>query len=615
VTGVSLFFFYQKFYQTVWQQMSRRLQDVARTGSGFLTEEHLMAIERLRGEMQARSYDPDTIAPDLEPGDYADGLDETDIDRLQSSSDYQMLLQFLRRVKAGTGRSTVAQGDLTQHPLNDENPVLIRYAYILTEVPSHPDHTLLQFLADADYTAFDYNQNGEIDEAEEPTFIGTYYSAAEFPAMRRAFDGEIQADQMYQQDAWGVTLSAYAPIKNRSGEVIAIMGLDMRAENEYNMINDVFWLFIAIVVASGLFSITISMLIARLLTRPLSQLYQGAERVRNRDFSTRIQINSGDEIQALADVFNAMVHEINDYASDLKEQSESFMRFVPTQFLQSLGKPSAADIFVGDSRNVRMSILFTDIRSFTTLSEGLSPEDNLAFLNSYMQRMEPAIQSQKGFIDKFMGDAIMALFHNDTEQGITAADFSVRSAIEMRTQLGQYNQSRANAGYAPIDMGIGISTGDVILGTVGSFSRMDTTVLGNTVNLASRLEGLTTAYQLPVLICEDTFIDLTDADRYHIREVDTVIVKGRTRPALIYEVYDADPDNRRRAKDSTRDLLQKGIVQYKVRSFDAALTTFRQARQLDPEDRLLKLYVARCKKYMNAPPSEDWDGVVRLTRK
>ncbi|MCE9500405.1 MAG: adenylate/guanylate cyclase domain-containing protein, partial [Leptospira sp.] len=171
---------------------------------------------------------------------------------------------------------------------------------------------------------------------------------------------------------------------------------------------------------------------------------------------------------------------------NLQTLNTAFHRFVPTQFLEFLNKKSVVEIGLGDSALYDMSVLFSDIRSFTSMSEKMSPDDNFRFLNSYLKRMEPIVKKNQGFVDKYIGDAIMSLYPEKNTPGETSSDRAVRSGIEMQEEMKLYNIHRKSQGYNSIAIGTGIHTGKLMLGTVGSEDRIDTTVIGDTVNLASR---------------------------------------------------------------------------------------------------------------------------------
>lgn len=277
------------------------------------------------------------------------------------------------------------------------------------------------------------------------------------------------------------------------------------------------------------------------------------------------------------------------FTSDLFELNQAFSRFVPRQFLQFLDKQSIVDVQLGDHVQKEMSVLFADIRDFTTLSESMTPEQNFKFINAYLSRMEPAIVENQGFVDKYIGDGIMALF----SQG---ADNALKAAISMLHRLTEYNQDRAKANYLPVRVGIGINTGSLMLGTVGGYSRMDTTVISDTVNLASRIEGLTKEYKVSLLISHHTFAQLEDANQYAFRLIDRVKVKGKVSAVSVYEVFDADPPKIRESKLVTKTAFEEALLLYHLHSFPEAAQLFDDCLRLIPEDTVARIYLERCQR-------------------
>ncbi|MBD2016909.1 PAS domain S-box protein [Microcoleus sp. FACHB-53] len=277
------------------------------------------------------------------------------------------------------------------------------------------------------------------------------------------------------------------------------------------------------------------------------------------------------------------------FTSELFQLNHAFSRFVPRQFLQFLDKESIVDVQLGDHVQKEMSVLFADIRDFTTLSESMTPEENFTFINAYLSRMEPAILENQGFIDKYMGDGIMALFNK-------GADNALKAAISMLQRLAEYNKGRAKAGYIPIRVGIGINTGSLMLGTVGGYSRMDSTVISDTVNLASRIEGLTKEYGVSLLISHDTFSQLHDANQYAFRLIDRVKVKGKLAAVSVYEVFEADPPKIRESKLATKTAFEEALLLYNLHSFKSASQLFEECLHLNPEDTVAQIYLARCQR-------------------
>ena len=249
-----------------------------------------------------------------------------------------------------------------------------------------------------------------------------------------------------------------------------------------------------------------------------------------------------------------------------------------------------------------MSILFSDIRSFTTLSESMTPEENFKFVNSYLKHMGPLVRENNGYIDKFIGDAIMALFDRSPED-------AVKTAVIMLETLSEYNAGRKRAGYKPIRIGVGVNTGTMILGTVGESDRMEGSVISDAVNLAARLEGLTKLYRTPLLISETTMQHL-QKDYFKTRLIDRVSVKGKNVPILVYEVLDAESKNNKEKKLSQLNTFNQAYDLYQNQSFEKALIKFTECFESFEEDKVSKLYIDRCNNLIsNGWNPQTWDGI------
>ncbi len=287
---------------------------------------------------------------------------------------------------------------------------------------------------------------------------------------------------------------------------------------------------------------------------------------------------------------------------------EAYGRFVPHEFLGLLHKRRILDVELGDQVQAQMSVLFADIRSFTTLSEGMSPQDNFRFLNSYLKHMGPVIRQHGGFIDKYIGDAIMALFDKSGED-------AVKAALGMLQNLLDYNQHRQSQGFVPIRVGLGIHTGSMMLGTIGEHNRMEGTVISDAVNLAARLEGMTKQYGTPLLISEPTLLELKDPSRYHTRFLDRVKAKGKSEPVVIYEVFDADPPEQRDAKQANIPIFTKAWAHYKQGELDEARILFQECLAAHPTDPAPQVYINRCDQMEMMGLPDDWDGTTQLEEK
>lgn len=297
---------------------------------------------------------------------------------------------------------------------------------------------------------------------------------------------------------------------------------------------------------------------------------------------------------------------------ELTRQKNSFFRFVPVEFLQVLGKTDAGEINLGDSIQKNMSVLFSDIRSFTNLAEKQDSSNVFNLLNSYLRRMEKIIEFNYGFVDKYLGDGILALFSETEKSTANSAERAINTSIQMLKRLERINQNRKIYGHEPLKIGIGIHTGNLILGTVGSPRRIDTTVIGDTVNLASRLEGLTSNYRIPLLISESTYEMLPDSHPFCIREIDTVQVKGRDLSTRVFEVFDQDAPQERQIKLQNKDRLQEAIDLYKQRKFAFAMDVFQALSTQLPSDPIPAIYIQRCMQNLRTEPTADWSYVTRL---
>lgn len=265
---------------------------------------------------------------------------------------------------------------------------------------------------------------------------------------------------------------------------------------------------------------------------------------------------------------------------------------------------SGAEALGGQS--VKATVLFSDVRSFTTITEQLGAQGTVALLNEYFTLMVDCIQREEGMLDKFIGDAIMAAFgipvgHDDD------ADRAVRTAIAMMRELTAWNAHRAVIGKLPVDIGIGLNTDLVVSGNIGSKKRMDYTIIGDGVNLAARLESACKQYGAHILISEFTYKQLRGT--YYSRELDFVVVKGKTQPVAIYEVLDYHTEDSYPHLIDALHLFKAGLVKYRSRKWDEAIAAFEEVLALNPNDKAAKLYVERCRHLAEHAVADDWDGV------
>lgn len=292
-----------------------------------------------------------------------------------------------------------------------------------------------------------------------------------------------------------------------------------------------------------------------------------------------------------------------------KRIKATMSRYVDSQLTDQL-MADGGDLLGGKSSEA--TILFSDIRGFTSISESLGPQDTVSLLNEYFTLMVDCIQDEGGMLDKFIGDAIMAAFgmpvsHDDDP------DRAVRTAIDMIKVLRRFNLDNQAKGKQPIDIGIGINTDIVVSGNIGSRKRMDFTVIGDGVNLASRLESACKQYAAHILISENTYRNLRGT--YRTREVDRVIVKGQSKPVAVFEVLEYHDEQSFPHAMEVIAHFKDGINKYRQGEWDKAIKAFGKALEHHKEDKLSQIYIDRCVYFQKQPPGEDWDGVWRMTSK
>ncbi|MEQ9365919.1 MAG: adenylate/guanylate cyclase domain-containing protein [Leptospirales bacterium] len=310
----------------------------------------------------------------------------------------------------------------------------------------------------------------------------------------------------------------------------------------------------------------------------------------------------------LANRFVRLHDETESLNAQLARFNEASRKFVPFELLEMLDRGSIVDVVLGDQVQKEMTVLFSDIRSFTELSEKMTPRENFAFINSYLRRMGPVIRQHKGFIDKYIGDAIMALFPESTDDAFAAA-------LQMQASLNDWNIRRGKYDMEPVQIGVGINHGRLMLGTIGENQRMEGTVISDAVNLAARIEGLTRMYGAAILTGDATLAALRDRERYYFRRLDRVRVKGKREIIDLFELVDALPEARRELRLKTADRFAEGLSLYIEGRFPDAGSVFREIFRLDSTDRAARLYVQRCYKLQQAGDKLMWDGTTILKNK
>jgi adenylate cyclase len=326
--------------------------------------------------------------------------------------------------------------------------------------------------------------------------------------------------------------------------------------------------------------------------------------------SIHLSINSIADATDGKTVYGALV--VMDDISDEKRLKSTMYRYMTQELAEELLRLGDAKLG-GDRKEV--SVLFSDIRGYTTLTESLQAEEVVSMLNEYFESMVEAVFKYKGTLDKYIGDAIMAVYGSPLPLE-DHAWMAVQTAIEMRQRLYEFNQRRSARQQPFIRIGVGINSDSVISGNIGSSRRMEFTAIGDGVNLGSRLEGASKQYGCDIVISENTY--RLCSDHHHklcVRELDYIRVKGKTNPVAIYELVNIGFEQVSAPKLEVIDHYQKGREHYLKQKFALAMGEFARVLEVDHQDKAAALHLERCQHWLQSPPPADWDGSWSLTEK
>jgi class 3 adenylate cyclase/ActR/RegA family two-component response regulator len=293
---------------------------------------------------------------------------------------------------------------------------------------------------------------------------------------------------------------------------------------------------------------------------------------------------------------------------DLHRIFEITGRFVPNEFIKSLGKERITDVILGDQAHQDVSVLFTDIRDYTTLSEGMTPMDNFDFINAFNQRIGPHIQAHHGFINQYLGDAIMALFTESPQHGLKAS-------VVIQKIIQKYNRERVRKGRQAIRVGMGLHTGPLIMGITGDEKRMDAAIISDTVNTASRIESLSKYFQAKILLSEASLQGLSDQTEFNFRFLGKVRVKGKNNTLRIYECFDGDEPAMAEKKLISKETFNQGMDAYIDKKFAEATLAFQDVLKQNQEDQIARLFLQKSGQYIATGVPDDWEGVEVISHK
>lgn len=318
-------------------------------------------------------------------------------------------------------------------------------------------------------------------------------------------------------------------------------------------------------------------------------------------------------LQASAAIESALLYEKNIRESREREEAmrlvyEATGKFVPYEFIRSLGHNVITDVKLGDQVEKIVTVLFSDIRDYTTLSEQMSPEENFKFVCAFNERMGPVIRTNHGFINQYLGDAIMAIFPGNAGNALYAA-------IDMQKEVEQLNLVRAANDQLPIKIGIGMHTGPLIMGITGDLDRMDATTISDTVNTASRLESLTKHYKASIILSDACVKQLPEIESFHLRNLGLVQLKGKNESLQIHECFNCNSGEEIINKEKTLSTFNKAIDLYLNSSFDTAAKVFQSIAEENPEDQTTAFFLNTVKKNLANNDSGQRAGIIEMASK
>jgi class 3 adenylate cyclase len=443
---------------------------------------------------------------------------------------------------------------------------------------------------------------------EDISHFASVFDVSDYPVARRALRDKVslvERDWSYDPDFKVNSITGYAPLFAPNGSFLGILGLDMVDTDVRAILSNATTVALIVVAAALALTVASSILLGTFFTHGIVTLDRAVRSFDKDNMNVRSAVRSRDEVGRLSLSFNHMAETIQEYSQRQIELLAAYGRFVPHELLRLLDKGSVVDLKLGDQTQKDMTVLFSDIRSFTTLSETMTPFENFNFINSYLRRMGPEIRANGGFIDKYIGDAIMALFPGRSDDAIAAA-------VGMQKRLVEYNADRAKAGYPPIGIGVGVNAGKLMLGTVGEHERMDGSVIADAVNLCSRLQSLTRTYESTILTTGNTLKTLSNPRRFSFRFIDRVRVRGRQETTLLFEILDGENEELRRRRMSYKEELARALRAYYGRGFEEALRIVKRLRADNPDDRILGIYQRRCENLVALGAPQDWQGVEEI---
>ena len=321
---------------------------------------------------------------------------------------------------------------------------------------------------------------------------------------------------------------------------------------------------------------------------------------------TTLALQSSSAIES-ALLYEKNINEAKEREKAMRVVYEATGKFVPYEFIGALGHKLITDVRLGDQVEKIVTVLFSDIRDYTTISERMTPEENFKFVCSFNERMGPAIRKHNGFINQYLGDAIMAIFPGKASNALEAA-------IEMHQEVEKLNNMRLKDKLPAIKIGIGLHTGPLIMGITGDENRMDAATISDTVNTASRLESLTKQYRAGILLSDASLLQI-EREKYFLRYLGLVQLKGKHEPLHVYECFSYNTNEEAGKKQKTLSLFNEGIENYLNSCFSHSVKAFETVTEMNPADLTAAFFLDKAKSFLQKGAPENWNGIIEMASK
>lgn len=402
------------------------------------------------------------------------------------------------------------------------------------------------------------------------------------------------------KDASGEWIYALGPLFNENGEIIGIYetGKDMIGVKQSNMIifNDV----VKIVVLIGLVLLVVITMMTTYLLSSIRKLRRNVNLIASGEWDVKVDIRTRDEVEELGDRFNMMAGSIHQYIQEVTKLSNAYFRFVPQQFLKVLGKTNMTQVKLGEQQNRSMTILVCNMRGFNEMSAVLSTEANFQFINSFLKQFGPVIREHGGFTSRYLGPGMLTMFPNE-------ASASLKAAMRLRMTLESYNADRERHQLAPVDIGIAVHSGDVMLGIIGEEQRMEGSVVSNHVQLTLDLEKLSAKLGVNILLTEHTLRMLGRSATEACRNLGMLQIDRDHEPVQLYDWYEGDPEHIQKLKDETKKQFEAAVEAFRNGRFYDAREGFVSVVKKNRYDLAAKLYFFECDRCFQEGVAKDWN--------